>query len=351
MNKKKTNTRKKIIILKIIHVLLFLFFVIIGTSYVFSNNKLNIILSTKFGFAQLYPFFNLFCFMVIIFYLIFFILYFIKNKFKYKNNITNTIIVSIILFSLFFIMSGTDVKKPQKYENGKKVKIVEYNVLNNLDENHVKEIFGKFDADIAVFPEFGFLNKGYKNEKERLKSIFDKANINFDKYDFFVSTQKEKIYPVTIIVKKDFERYSKAEKIPTTFLGTVYLKPENNKNVGIIGIHTMPPLASLKAMYLWRSDLINLKYISDNNKDSIILGDFNAIMKQGALNNIKFHEDLLQYANPFNRGTWHRKIPNIFRTTIDHILVPVNKYRVNNVEIKNFKNSDHVCIYAELEEK
>ena len=49
-------------------------------------------------------------------------------------------------------------------------------------------------------------------------------------------------------------------------------------------------------MSIWERDLNLIADISCDNKESIIIGDFNATMKHGCLNNIKTHLDVLEYA-------------------------------------------------------
>ena len=65
-------------------------------------------------------------------------------------------------------------------------------------------------------------------------------------------------------------------------------------------------------------------------------------MKHGYLNDINTHMDVLEYASKNNTGTWHRDIPAIFRTTIDHVLIPNNT--------KNYNTSDHLCVLVVIQE-
>ena len=48
-----------------------------------------------------------------------------------------------------------------------------------------------------------------------------------------------------------------------------------------------------------------------------------------------------------SNGTWNRSIPSLFRTAIDYILIPNDKYIVKNIGIKEYDNSDHLCIFTE----
>lgn len=51
-----------------------------------------------------------------------------------------------------------------------------------------------------------------------------------------------------------------------------------------------------------------------------------------------------------SNGTWNRSIPSLFRTAIDYILIPNDKYIVKNIRIKEYDNSDHLCIFTEIQE-
>ena len=178
--------------------------------------------------------------------------------------------------------------------DNKSIKLVEWNVTNNINKSNIQEIFGEFDADIAVFPELEGYEKGDKSNK-RLADLFKKANIDFDKYEAYISEPSEgNISPVTVVIKKDFGEYSIYKETPMTRSGTVYLSSKDKTKPPIIGLHTAPPLIGL--MSIWERDLNLIADISCDNKESIIIGDFNATMKHGCLNNIKTHLDVLEYA-------------------------------------------------------
>lgn len=112
-----------------------------------------------------------------------------------------------------------------------------------------------------------------------------------------------------------------------TQFGTIYLKSTNEDMPDIIGLHTAPPL--LGFMSNWNRDLnvISSNIILDNPK-AIIIGDFNATLRHGALNHITTHEDVLDYLSRFRRGTWHSRLPIWMSTSIDHVLIPKDTCRV-----------------------
>lgn len=335
---------------EIIIFIIFLIYTVLGCSYVFfSRSKLNNVLSTKFGFAQLYSFSTLIGFMMIIFSILMISISIFRNGFKLKTDVANIILMGTLIFSILFIYFGMDNKKIEaQHTDNRTIKLVEWNVANNINEKNIQDIFGKFDADIVVFPELDGYEKGDMSNK-RLANLFKQANVDFEKYVAYVSEPTEgSIAPVTIVIKKTFGKYNIYNKTPMTRFGTLYLSSTSKNNPDIIGLHTAPPLPGL--MSLWQRDLDLIAAISNNNQDSIIIGDFNATMKHGNLNNIKTHIDILEYAAKLNSGTWNTKIPSIFRVRIDHILIPRNKYNVKSVEIKKYPNSDHLCVFAEIQE-
>lgn len=334
----------------IVFCIFLMIYVILGCSYAFfSEYKLNKILTTKFGFAHLYSFFTMICFVMIVFSLLALVIILFKNGFKLKFEMANTILISSIVFSMFFIFGGTGTDKiSETNSDNRTIKLVEWNVADNINETNIRDIFGEFDTDIAVFPELEGYEKG-DNSNRRLIDLFKKADVDFEKYEVYISEPTEGgIAPVTIVIKRAFDSYNVYKKTPMTRFGTVYLSPRTKGNPSIIGLHTAPPLPGL--MSIWQNDLDLISDLSSHNQDSIIIGDFNATMKHGSLNNIKTHVDVLEHAPKFNSGTWNINIPLPFRTRIDHILIPNNKYSVKSIEIKAYSNSDHLCVFAEIQD-
>lgn len=78
------------------------------------------------------------------------------------------------------------------------------------------------------------------------------------------------------------------------------------------------------------------------------MGDFNATLRRGALNNITTHEDVLDYSSVFKRSTWHSHIPMWISTSLDHILIPKDTYCVKKVDTLNLGESDHRAIFLEI---
>lgn len=330
-------------------VFLLIYTITVCTHVFFSDSKLNEILSTKFGFAHFFAFSSLFGFMIFMILISIMIIVLFKNSFHFENNIKNKFLVIGMLISVILIVGGTSSKTVEINTDGRNIRLVEWNIANKINESNIRDIFGEFNADIAVFPELGGYGKGDRSNK-RLSDLFTKASIDLKNYEVFISVPTDgNIAPVTVIIKKEFGEYTTYKDTPITRFGTVYLSPKSNNNPCIIGVHSAPPLMGL--MNIWKKDLELISNIAYNNDDSIIVGDFNATMRHGALNKIKTHIDALEYAPKFSTGTWHRSVPSIFRTTIDHILIPSNKYIVKSIETKEYNNSDHLCIFAIISEK
>lgn len=341
-----------LVVISIFLLIIFIPYVIFVLSHTFFyTQELNIFLSTKLVFAQLYAFpVFIGSVMSVIFLIPLVILICILRKKFYKNTIV--IILSILLFvSIIFIFaSSPTTKKTSSAKSGKEIKIVTWNALETINEKNVDEIFSKFDADIAIFPELEGLKKGDR-KNERIKVFFDKNNIDFNKYDTFISSPKYyQTAPVTAVVKKSFGNYflNEENRESTTF-GTVYLKSNDENLPEIIGIHTSPPIPG--DMYKWKGDIELISKITKENKNAIVLGDFNATMRHGSLSNIKSYEDVLEYLPKLKRGTWRSNFISPFKTSIDHILIPKNQYEVKNVEIKYLDSSDHMAVFTTLHKK
>ena len=349
MIERKRSMKKRNLFLMII---LILYSLLVFSHGFFSKSEFHKKLSTKGFIAHFYSFPVLIGIVVSIFSAIVLLIFCFKYGTKFYKNRTAMIWVFMLFVSVVFIVSGTERRKtPMEISyisNENVIKLVEWNVANNIDEKNIYEIFGEFDADIAVFPELEGYEKGdFSNQ--RLKDLFERANLDFSKYEAYLSLPTEgNIAPVTVVIKKEFGQYDCKQEIPMTQFGTVSLHSKKENIPDIIGLHTAPPLPGL--MYFWKIDLDFIAYdLVKNNPNAIIIGDFNATMRHGAMNDIDTHEDILNYAPVMKRGTWNKDIPDLFKTTIDHILVPANQYSVKKVEIRDLENSDHMCIFAEIQ--
>ena len=100
-------------------------------------------MSIKFGFAQLYSFFTLFVCVVIAFSMLTIAISIFRNGFKLNIDITNGILVLTIVLSILFIIFGTGSGKiPEVNMDNKTIKLVEWNVTNNINKSNIQEIFG-----------------------------------------------------------------------------------------------------------------------------------------------------------------------------------------------------------------
>ena len=256
--------------------------------------------------------------------------------------------VAILICASIFACAGNGLTtlSPNTNKNNT-FKIAEWNALDNLNSEAAKKIFIEYDVDIAVFPELGGYEKG-DSSTEKIKDIFDVVGIDCNRYDVFTSLPTEgNIAPVTVVVKKSFASYTNNQKTPMTFYGTVYLESTSENLPDIIGLHTAPPLPGL--MYIWQYDLDTIyKEIIAKNPGAIIVGDFNANLKHGAMSRIDTHDDALNYLSVFNRGTWPTNFPVPLRSSIDHIFLPQNKYGVKRIETFDLSASDHAIVLAEI---
>lgn len=275
----------------------------------FPSSNLNIWLSTRPILAQIYAFPLATATMASILSFVFFSLSFYK-----KNKQIRFYSGILLLLSLILLLFGTDKTLSSAPNKTKTLKLVTWNVANQIEAQHIERIFSHFDADMAIFPELA-TNSG--------------------------------IAPVTVIVKKSYGFYTEAKTFHTTRFGTIVLHSRKQNIPDIIALHTAPPLPGL--MEIWKQDLnIIHNQLASKYPKAIIAGDFNATMRHGALAKISSHRDALNALPPFERGTWNSQSPKLFNATIDHILLPKNHYYVRDLDIVSFQNSDHRCIFTEI---
>ena len=308
----------------------------------FPSSNLNIWLSTKPILAQIYAFplatattASLLSF-----------LYFSLSFYKKKKQILFYSGI-FLLVSLTLLVFGTDKTASVTSNNTNTLKLVTWNVANQLEAEHLKQIFSSFNTDIAIFPELDS-NAQEGQENQKIKILFQQAGLSIEDYDVFTSQPPDSgIAPVTVIIKKSYGFYTKAETFHTTRFGTIVLHSRKQNLPDIIALHTAPPLPGL--MEVWKQDLhIIHNQLASKYPKAIIAGDFNATMRHGALAKISSHRDALNVLPPFERGTWNSQSPKLFNATVDHILLPKNHYYVKDLDIVSFQNSDHRCIFTEI---
>lgn len=308
----------------------------------FPSSNLNIWLSTKPILAQIYAFplatattASLLSF-----------LYFFLSFYKKKKQILFYSGI-FLLVSLTLLVFGTDKTASVTSNNTNTLKLVTWNVANQLEAEHLKQIFSSFNTDIAIFPELDS-NAQEGQENQKIKILFQQAGLSIEDYDVFTSPPTDSgIAPVTVIIKKSYGFYTKAETFHTTRFGTIVLHSRKQNLPDIIALHTAPPLPGL--MEVWKQDLhIIHNQLASKYPKAIIAGDFNATMRHGALAKISSHRDALNVLPPFERGTWNSQSPKLFNATVDHILLPKNHYYVKDLDIVSFQNSDHRCIFTEI---
>lgn len=308
----------------------------------FPSSNFNIWLSTRPILAQIYAFPLATATMVSILSFVFFSLSFYK-----KNKQICFYSGILLLLSFILLLFGTDKTLSSASNKTKTLKLVTWNVANQLEAEHLKQIFSSFNTDIAIFPELDS-NAQEGQENQKIKILFQQAGLSIEDYDVFTSPPTDSgIAPVTVIVKKSYGFYTKSETFHSTRFGTIVLHSRKQNLPDIIALHTAPPLPGL--MEVWKQDLnIIHNQLASKYPKAIIAGDFNATMRHGALAKISSHRDALNVLPPFERGTWNSQSPKLFNATIDHILLPKNHYYVKDLDIVSFQNSDHRCIFTEI---
>lgn len=308
----------------------------------FPSSNLNIWLSTKPILAQIYAFPLATATTASLLSFLYFSLSFYKKKkqIRFYSGI-------FLLVSLTLLVFGTDKTASVTSNNTNTLKLVTWNVANQLEAEHLKQIFSSFNTDIAIFPELDS-NAQEGQENQKIKILFQQAGLSIEDYDVFTSPPTDSgIAPVTVIVKKSYGFYTKSETFHSTRFGTIILHSKKQNLPDIIALHTAPPLPSL--METWNHDLhIIHNQFASKYPNAIIAGDFNATMRHGALAKIRSHKDALNVLPPFERGTWNSQSPKLFNATVDHILLPKNHYYVKDLDIVSFQNSDHRCIFTEI---
>lgn len=299
-------------------------------------------LSTMFGFAQIYAFplvigagFSLLSGLLALW-----------SHFKGQKENRFFLIVTFTL-SILLCLFGADWQTEIAKGESTTAKIVEWNAADTLTTQEVTQIFKTFDADIAVFPELEGYFKG-DDSHQRLTDVFDQSGLSLDDYAVFISPRSyEDIAPVTVLIKKSFGTYQAIDESPQVYFGLLHLQSQQAHLPDIIALHTAPPLPGL--MRFWKNDLDTItKEVLSQFPSAIVLGDFNATMRHGALSSIDTHVDALNALPLLERGTWPSQAHPFFQSSIDHILFPKENTSVQNITIDRFEHSDHRAIFAEI---
>ncbi|VPL59465.1 endonuclease/exonuclease/phosphatase family [Streptococcus pneumoniae] len=125
-----------------------LFSIPIITYSFFPSSNLNIWLSTQPILAQIYAFPLATATMAAILSFVFFFLSFYK-----KNKQIRFYSGILLLLSLILLLFGTDKTLSSASNKTKTLKLVTWNVANQIEAQHIERIFSHFDADMAIFPE------------------------------------------------------------------------------------------------------------------------------------------------------------------------------------------------------
>lgn len=234
---------------------------------------------------------------------IFFPIFYKKNKqIRFYSGI-------LLLLSLILLLFGTDKTLSSASNKTKTLKLVTWNVANQIEAQHIERIFSHFDADMAIFPELATNIRG-EQENQRIKLLFHQVGLSMANYDIFTSPPTNSgIAPVTVIVKKSYGFYTEAKTFHTTRFGTIVLHSRKQNIPDIIALHTAPPLPGL--MEIWKQDLnIIHNQLASKYPKAIIAGDFNATMRHGALAKISSHRDALNVLPPLKEELGIAKVQN-----------------------------------------
>lgn len=223
--------------------------------------------------------------------------------------------------------------------------MVSWNALDHFDGDSARQIFGDLGADVAVLPE---LEARAGRGMSRIEQALTEGGLEPGDYDIFESPPTgTHIAPLTVIVRKDFGVYTAVAAEQVTF-GTVRLMPPPGAGLPeILALHTAPPVP--RWMPVWAADLGTVSELAEvGTGDAIIAGDLNATLRHGRMASLTGHGDVLLDAALLERGTWPTDAPPALRSSIDHILVPVERYGVAVARVVDIAGSDHAAVVATL---
>lgn len=252
--------------------------------------------------------------------------------------------VSGVLLALSATGFGLRVPTPAEPRDDSFV-MVSWNALDHFDGDSARQIFGDLRADVAVLPE---LEERAGEETSRIEQALTEGGLEADDYDIFESPPTgTHIAPLVVIVRKGFGGYTVVAEEQVTF-GTLRLRPPSGSGLPeILALHTAPPVP--RWMPIWSADLRAVRELAGvGSGDTIVVGDLNATLRHGGMASLTRHGDALLSAPLLRRGTWPTSAPPSLRSSIDHILVPVNRYGVVDARVVDIAGSDHAAVVATL---
>lgn len=258
----------------------------------------------------------------------------------------------IVVSGVLLLASMTQISLPtfprgEAEGDGADMVMVSWNALDHFDGPSAKEIFGTLEADVAILPELQELD-GIGGGATRIRTALAEGGLDAGDYDIFDSPPTgTHIAPLTVIVRRGFGAYVPVAVAQTTF-GTVHLAaPEGSGLPGIIAVHTAPPVP--RWMSEWRADLTLVRGLVDGaGANAIVAGDLNATVRHGSLGALATHGDVLAGITATQRGTWPAAVPQVLRSSIDHVLVPVDSCNLGDTRILDIPGSDHAAIVTTI---
>lgn len=238
---------------------------------------------------------------------------------------------------------------PSGPADGGALRLVEWNALNSFDTGDAHRFFGRYDADVGVFPEFFEWQTGGPGGS-RMLDLISAAGLEPREYEVFVSPSTGGIAPVTVVVRRDlgYRRLTGAQEPAQTRYGTIQLTSDAPGVPDLLGVHTLSPMPSRVPQ--WARDLEILGGLADGQaREAVIIGDVNATLRHGAVGAIstRTHADALLATPPAQRGTWPSDIPLALRSPIDHVLVPPS-VAVTGARVLEAQGSDHAPVIVEV---
>lgn len=253
-------------------------------------------------------------------------------------------------------------------EGWRTLNVLEWNVGSRVGPGEIADLLYERVVDVAVLPE-------------QVAGRLDLAS-----YTTFESASTGSIAPVTVAVRSGLGTYRAVEHAgqEATF-GSLLLEPAPGTGgerwlPRILAVHAAPPLPGL--LTEWAEDQERILALAGryaptqaDPRPLLVVGDFNAARWHGAQAHLDGFADVLEWVDPMRRGTWPARVPGltslegIWRTPIDHILVPASArehtaasgagqeaqgvepgaVRVGHVEVMRRQTSDHLAVYAMLQ--
>ncbi|QRO88053.1 endonuclease/exonuclease/phosphatase family protein [Kytococcus sedentarius] len=234
------------------------------------------------------------------------------------------------------------VDRPGPGQNqGPTLSVATYNSLGSLTASDLERLESEFQPDLLVLPE---------TSHARAQAAVDAAGWPGTAVTHGpaarTAPESSPIEATTVLLRDGLPEYTPAEAEPS-LQGTVRLEPTEPGQPLVLGVHYAPPLPGF--MSLWRDDLSRSVAEAEEAAQGgpvVLVGDFNATMRHGALAGM---EGLVDTARACGRpqGTWPTGWPPVGRSAIDHVIVTEGA-QVLSCRTLQLPGSDHLAYAAEV---